>query len=124
MRRQNQTFDEIFAKLSPIEAAWMDALAELVVASLESLPEKPSYTVDDVAAVLERDFDAGLTAIRLFLDMSKDEFSAALRQKTAAIGAGVTAFRKHRSEYLAALERLGTLDAIRDSVHRPERRSR
>jgi hypothetical protein len=53
--------------------------------------------------------------------MSKDEFTAALRQKASSIGAGVTAFRKHRPQFLAALEGLGTVDAIRDSVHRPAR---
>lgn len=121
MRRQDQTLDEIFETLSPIDAAWMDGLAELVIASLQSLPEKPSYTVDDVAAVLDPNFDAGLTVIRLFLDMSKDEFTVALREKTGQIGTGVTAFRKHRREFAAALAELGTLDAIRECVHRPAR---
>ena len=99
----------------------MDAHAELVIASLKSFPEKPSYTIDDLAALLERDFDAGLTVIRLFLDMSKDEFTAALREKTGSVGAGVTAFRKHRRRFLSALKRFGVLDAIRNRVHQPAR---
>ena len=63
---------------------------------LSEVPEKEEYTRSDVQALLESqapeanfsasvEFNSGLTAVRLFLDLSRDEFEAALR---AVLGEG------------------------------------
>ena len=79
MQRYRQNVDELIATLSPIEASWKDEHAETVTSVIASIPEKSAYCRADIVPILEHDFDAGLTAIRLILDMSKDELGIAVR---------------------------------------------
>lgn len=119
MKRVRQTFEEIVNKLSPIEAEWKDAFAEKVIRLLHTFPIKSSYGLPDVIAILEKDFDAGLTVFRLFLDMSKDEFTAALRAAMGAKGIGITEFRTDPNRYAKGLSTLGIIAAIKGQVGRP-----
>ena len=92
MKRYRQTFEEIISKLSAIQAEWKDDLAKSVMEILGSIPEKASYTAGDLREILEQDFEAGLTLVRLFLDLSKDELVAALRESMGGKGIGVKAY--------------------------------
>jgi hypothetical protein len=81
LKRYRQTIDELLNALSAIEASWRDEHSEAVIRLIDSVPEKRNYSSGDVEAILNRDFAAGLTAIRLILDRSKDEFTAELQSE-------------------------------------------
>lgn len=119
MERHRQTLDEILSSLSPIQSEWRDDLAKSVMDLLDGIPEKGSYTTGDLRALLQRDFEAGLTLLRLFLDLSKDEFSEALRGCLGEKGTGVKRFRSDPDAFLQGLESLGILDRMRDIVGTP-----
>lgn len=119
MKRYRQTFEEIISKLSVIQAEWKDELARSVMEILEAVPEKTSYTAGDLREILERDFEAGLTLVRLFLDLSKDELEGALRESMSGKGIGVKAFRANPELFLEHLAALGALNKMQEFVGVP-----
>jgi hypothetical protein len=119
LKRYRQTFEEIISKLSAIQAEWKDDLAKSVMEILDSIPEKDAYTAGDLREVLEQDFDAGLTLVRLFLDFSKDELVGALRESTGKNGIGVKAYRSNPETFLESLAALGALDKMQEVVGAP-----
>ncbi len=119
LQRYRQTVDELIASLSPIEASWKDEHAETVTSVIASIPEKSAYSRADIVPILEPDFDAGLTAIRLLLDMSKDELGIALRETLGTGGIGVKRFRADKHAYIAALEQLGVITSLQNLVSTP-----
>jgi hypothetical protein len=119
MERQRQTFDEIIAKLSSIQSEWKDELAQSVMDLLDGLQEKNSYTTGDLQEILERDFEAGLTLIRLFLDLSKDELIGSLHESMGGRGIGIKAFRSDPEAFLQGLVNLGSLEKLRQVVGTP-----
>lgn len=119
MKRRRQELADILSQLSPVETDWKDELAASVIHLLATLPEKQAYRRTDIAALLERDFTAGLTTARLFLDMSKDEFERALRAELGEGGIGITRFRKDRDTYLEGLVELGLTDRMSAMVQQP-----
>src|SRR5216684_3013685 len=124
MQQVQQTLSDILAQLSPIDTAWQDEFAATVISLLTTFPEKESYDTQDIAALLGRDFDAGLTLLRLFVDLSGDEFEHKLRTQIGpregkAKGIGVTRFRADPAKYLQGLQEIGVLEAIITTVQRP-----
>jgi len=119
VQRYRQTREGILAAISAIETSWMDEHSAAVIKAVNALPEKGDYTRDDVASVLEPDFEAGMTAIRLFLGLSKDEFGIVLREALGEGGAGITRFRRDREGFLAGIDRLGVLETIAGLVNTP-----
>lgn len=113
-----QTLDEILEALSPLKVEWQDDTARRVIAHLEKLPQKKAYAVKDIKRILDGNFDDGLLVIRLFLALSKDDFTAALKKVLGGTGSGVTRYRTNESEYLDGLVDLGLLDAMAASVNR------
>jgi DpnII restriction endonuclease len=118
MDRHRQTFEEIISRLSVIQADWQDELAQSVIGILRSLDGSVPYSDRDLQALLKRDFDAGLTLIRLVLDLSKDEFVGSLREILPA-GIGANAFRTHPEAFVQGLVSLGVLDKMREAVETP-----
>lgn len=119
MERHRQTFDEIVSKLSSIQSEWKDDLAKSVMDFLDAIQERSSYTTGDLREILEKDFDAGMTLIRLFLDLSKDELVGALNESSQGKGIGVKAFRSEPDFFLQGLVTLGALDRMREVVGTP-----
>lgn len=117
MQRYRQTLEELIEVLSAVETSWMDDHSAAVVKLMASFPEKDVYECEDVGRLLDADFEAGKTAIRVILGKSKDEFTLAMRK--ALGGAGVTLFRKDRERYLSALEGLGLLTTLSRLVTTP-----
>ncbi len=60
-----------------------------------------------------------MTAIRLILDMSKDEFSIALSAGLGESGAGIKRYRSDREAFLSAVEQLGASAAMGNLVSAP-----
>lgn len=113
MERRRQTFEEIISNLSRIESAWKDDHAQSVMDLLDGIEEKDSYTTNDLREILDRDSEAGMTLVRLFLDLSKDELTGALRDVEAG------AYRKDPERFLQGLGDLGALEKMREAVGAP-----
>jgi hypothetical protein len=79
---------------------------------LEKLPRKKLYTVDDIGEMLDMHFDDGLLIARLFLALSKDEFTAVLKGALGSAASGITRYRANKAEFIDALVRLGLLEAV------------
>lgn len=118
MERVVQNIEDILNTLQPLTVDWQDETSQRVIAELEALPVKPTYTVADVQAILDKHFDDGLLICRLFLGLSKDQFSPALRDALNMQSAGVTAYRRDKASFLDALVRLGLLEAIAEQTNR------
>lgn len=129
MKRYRQTIDEILGQLSPVDTGWRDAHADAVIQLLERLPKKETYVREDLVTLLQsvdtatdnlskHRFEAGLTLVRLFLDLSKDEFTAELRDRLGK-GHGITRARTEPERYYGALEEMGILGRMAEQVNRP-----
>lgn len=119
MRRKRQRLEDILQSLAPIEASWLDPFALEVVRRFERIPAKEKYGIAEIESILEppteiRDsslspsehFEVGLTVVRLFLDMSRDEFQVALRSALGP-GIGIKRFHSDRAAYISAIVGLG-----------------
>jgi len=119
MERHRQTVDEIVSKLSAIQSEWKDDLAKSVMDLLDGIQERSSYTAADLRKILEQDFEAGMTLIRLFLDLSKDELVGSLHESMAGRGIGVKAFQSDPDTFLQGLVTLGALEKMRLVIGTP-----
>ncbi len=119
MRRYRQTVDELVQLLSRIETSWKDEHAECVARVIAAIPEKSAYTRSDIEHLLDEDFGTGLTAIRLVLDLSKDELSLRLKELLGPGSIGVTRFKNDRCAFVACLDKLGVLQAMTELVNTP-----
>jgi hypothetical protein len=113
MERRRQTFEEIISSLSRIESAWKDLHAQSVMDLLDQVAEKAVYTTADLRQLLDQDYEAGMTLIRLFLDLSKDELVGSLRDVEAGL------YRKDPERFLQGLVSLGALEKMREAVGTP-----
>lgn len=113
MERKRQTFEEIISSLSRIESAWKDGHAQSVMDLLDQIEEKASYTTGDLRQILSQDYEVGMTLIRLFLDLSKDELVGSLRDVEAGL------YRKDPDRFLGGLTSLGALEKMREAVGTP-----
>lgn len=118
MRRERQRLDDLLAAVAPLETTWRDEHSDAVIALIESIPEKAHYDAADLRGLLERDFRASMTAIQLMLELSKDEFTVALRS-TLPSGTGVKRFREDYDTFVQALAKLGVLERLATLVHTP-----
>ena len=120
MKRYRQTLDELLEQLSPVETSWRDAHADRVIERLRQIPRKPNYNRSDLLQLLETEythedikpkeyFEAGLTAVQLFLDLSKDELTTELRERLGGT-LGITRVRKEPEAVCQALEAMGILE--------------
>jgi DpnII restriction endonuclease len=119
LKRYRQTVDELLDALSAIQASWRDKHSEAVIRLIDSIPDRRRYSAGDIGTILDRDFAAGLTAIRLILDRSKHEFAAELQAKLGSGGAGVTRYRQDAERFVSALVALGTLDCLGQVANAP-----
>lgn len=100
-------------------ATWMDPMAERIIAAIAAIPAKQQYSKDDVATLLDADFDVGLAVCRLFLELSKDEFETRLPEMLGPGGTGVKRYGRDREQYLAALDKRGVANAMTELANRP-----
>lgn len=122
MRPVQQAFDDIIEQLSPLEADWMDPLAEAIMARIEEVPMKPEYGRDDIAALIEASdgegFKVSKFCVGLFLGFSKDTLEGELRERLGEGGSGIKRFLSDRDTYLDVLEEMGLRDAMTATVNR------
>jgi len=113
-----QNLNDIILSLRPLVVEWQDDTARRVITEIEALPVKASYTIDDVKRFLDLNFDDGLLICRLFLGLSKDQFTGILKEAMNEAGHGVSSYRKNPKHFLEALVALGILEAMAEQTNR------
>jgi hypothetical protein len=107
-----QKLDDIVDSLRLLAVDWKDDTARRVIDRLKIFPLKNSYTTEDVATLLEGNFNDGILICRLFLGMSKDQFVSVLRGIRGDAGIGVKSYRADRSEFIKDVASTGLLEAM------------
>ena len=118
MRRVEQSFEELIGQLTEVETVWRDDFADEVIGILGQL-QRQGLSRDTVQRQLATNFKAGMTVVRLFLDLSKDEFETRLRAQMGDRGIGVTHFRKHPQAFVDGLATMGLFSNAERIVARP-----
>ncbi|MGE3474172.1 MAG: DpnII family type II restriction endonuclease [Rhodospirillaceae bacterium] len=119
MQVRDQTLEEVVESLTPLNVEWMDEAAANAIARLTTIPKKASYNRQDIAALLERDFEEGILCARLFLMLAKDSMEAELR-KELGNGIGVKRYKSDQTAFLDALERMGLAEKMAVTInHEP-----
>lgn len=117
MKRERQKTEDLLDQLSDLPASWQDEQAIRIIDRLHGIPEVSAAGGGHLVWALEADFDVGLTTIRLFLDLSKDQFELKLRNEIGGKGGiGVARYKRDKDAYLGALERLGAVGAIEKAI--------
>jgi len=113
-----QQIDDILESLQLLEVDWKDNVAIHAIKQLQGIPVKAAYSADDVKTLLDKDFDEGILICRLFMGLSKDQFTAQLHNKRADGGIGVKAYLADQDTFLEDLISLGVLQAMAAEVNR------
>lgn len=120
MIRTRQNFDDIIEALMPVEASWLDQHAEEVITALKDIPAEAKINEIMVQEIFDKDFNVGFTVARLFLDLSKDEFTIRLKEKfTGPGGAGVSRYRKDRDYFIKVLADMSLLAKMNAAIRQP-----
>jgi hypothetical protein len=119
VRRARQQPVDILSALSAVETDWLDEHANAVLALVETIPERGTYTADDLLSLLRSDFRAGETTIRLVLGVSADEFRTAIRDALPDGRWGKQRLLREPDAILGALQRLGIPEQLGALVNTP-----
>lgn len=123
MERHRQTLKEVLDALSSLESSWRDSFAEKTITLLGSIPTGRSLAASDLQAILDQsntkeEFEIRVTAFRLFLDLSQDEFEMELVELLGNGGIGINRYKKDSQRYIAALSNLGLIETMMETVSR------
>jgi DpnII restriction endonuclease len=113
-----QKLEEILDSLSALEVDWKDETAIHVIEQLQAMPVKAAYTIEDVKALLDGDFDEGILICRLFMAQSKDSFNALLHTARGSDGIGVKGYKTDRNRFVEDLRTIGLFDAMSAEANR------
>jgi hypothetical protein len=114
----SQKLEDILGSLRHLEVDWKDETAVHVIAQLRDMPVKAAYSVEDVESLLDANFDEGILICRLFMGLSKDQFTALLHGARGSAGIGVKAYRADGAGFLSDLMRVGLLEAMAAEANR------
>jgi hypothetical protein len=113
-----QKLDEIVGSLQPLTVEWKDETAHRIIGRLTHFPVKRAYTVTDVRALLDEDFEDAILIFRLFMGLSKDQFVSVLRGIREEKGIGVKSYRANRDGFIEDLLSTGLLEAMAEEANR------
>lgn len=119
MKKVIQTTEELMASLSILETDWKDEFSQRVLAVLDTVGESGDVDQQQLVSLLMQDFDAATTIIRLFLEMSKDEYSGVLRglfEDTGDRSSGYRRFLQDPASYVSMLDHLLIRQRISETV--------
>lgn len=119
MKKVTQNTDELLASLSILETDWKDDFSRRVLAVLENVGDSPDIDYLQLIELLRRDFEAATTIIRLFLEMSKDEYNGVIRglfEELGDGGSGNKRFLKDPESYVKILDHLLIRQRISETV--------
>ena len=118
MKRAQQTLDEILGALQPLRVDWQDDVAIRVITTLKAIPAKEKYGPADIQGILENNFEDALLIFRLFLGLSKDQFTPLLQDALGPGGSGIKRFQKEAGAFIQALVSLGIQEAMTGCINR------
>lgn len=119
MKAVAQKLDDILATLQPLTVDWQDDVSKRVIAEITAMPVKSAYSVADVEMILDKHFEDGILICRLFLGLSKDQFTGSLGDTLGAGGGGIKRYRANKPQFIEALVTLGLLEAMAEQTNRP-----
>jgi len=113
-----QKLDDIVSSLQPLTVEWKDETAHRIIDRLTHFPVKKAYTVADVKALLDENFDDAILIFRLFMGLSKDQFVSFLRGIRDEKGIGVKSYRAGPDSFVEDLLSTGLLEAMAEEANR------
>lgn len=119
MQKVTQSTDELLASLSILETDWKDDFSLRVLSVLENIGDSPDIDYQQLIELLHQDFEAATTIIRLFLEMSKDEYNGVVRglfEGSGDGGSGNRRFLKDPEGYVKTLDHLLIRQRISETV--------
>lgn len=119
MKKVTQDTDELLASLSILETDWKDDFSRRVLSVLEGIGDSPEVDYQQLINLLHHDFEAATTIIRLFLEMSKDEYNGVVRglfDIAGDGGSGNQRFLKDPEGYVKTLDHLLLRQRISETV--------
>lgn len=118
MKKITQTTPELLNELSVLETDWKDDFSRKVLAFLnkfEAVDQDPWSLV----RLLDEDFETASTILRLFLELSRDEYNTVLRSLFSdSRSAGKSGFKSNPLGYVETLSTLLLPDTIKNTIHR------
>lgn len=116
MKKITQTTPGLLNELSVLETDWKDDFSRRVLAFLGKFK-----TVDkdpwSLVRLLDEDFETASTIIRLFLELSKDEYNTLLRSLFSdSRSSGKSGFKSNPLAYVETLSTLLLSDKIKDTI--------
>ncbi|MFP4152468.1 MAG: DpnII family type II restriction endonuclease [Alkalispirochaeta sp.] len=121
MKKVIQEPEELLGSLSILETDWKDEFTRRVLLVLENIGDDPTIDHQRLIDLLEQDFEAATTIIRLFLEMSKDEYIGVLRGLFKDSGDGSSGrkrFLEDPEQYVKTLDHLLIRQRISETVSR------
>jgi hypothetical protein len=118
MKKIIQQTEDILDSLSSLETDWKDAFSNRVVDYLDRFSELDAdpWTL---VRLLDEDFEAATTVIRLFLELSKDEYNTRLRALFSSPRlAGKSGFKSNPLGYVETLEPLLLNSIMQETMSR------
>ena len=113
-----QSLDHILETLQPLTVDWKDDVARRVIDEIEKILTKKNFAIADIQAILDKHFNDGVLICRLFLGLSKDQFTGELKKALGDAGVGVKRYKKDKPGFLNALVDLGLLEAMDEQTNR------
>jgi len=113
-----QKLNDIVDSLQPLTVEWQDDTSRRVIALMKALPVKKAYTTEDVKALLDGNFDDGILVFRLFLGISKDQFTSVFRDIRGDAGTGVKSYRANKDAFIESILSTGLLEAMAEEANR------
>jgi len=98
VKKVTQSAEELLASLSILETDWKDDFAQRVLTVLQNIGDSSEVDHRQLIALLRLDFDATSTILRLFLEMSKDEYNGIIRGLFEGDGGDGSGYRRFISD--------------------------
>jgi len=118
LKKVTQNTGELLDRLSVLETDWKDDFSRRVISFLgkfDSVTDDPWTLV----RLLDEDFDAASTGIRLFLELSKDEYNTLLRSLFKNSGSvGKNGFKANPLAYVETLSTILSSDILHSTMEK------
>ena len=120
MKRHLQTLEEIRESLSAIDSNWRDDFADEVIMQFSWLSQYSKIDTHVLRNLLDQNFEIGITIIRLFLELSKDEFNTLLRGKLFPNEPkfGKSFYANNPEVFLKGLNSIGLFELMNNAIQK------
>ncbi len=119
MKRTTQSVESLLSSLSHLETSWKDDVAVKTIEFLNRIPEKSELNKDEIIRLLDEDYETSITVFRLFLEMSKDEFTSRFKEEIGeAFRFGKTGYIANKELFVSKLDHFLLREKIVQTVNR------